>query len=326
MKNLLLSSLFLLGGLYSIAQVTAPWAEPFTGSTNPAFWTQSATTGGPWTYTGNPGYDVSGTLDHTNGVPNNYAWIDFSGTDVGVILTTPVIDVTALTVPELRFWTVSHYLGTLTPYNSIFVEASDGLGGWTTIDEIVGETGSQWVENTYIVSTYTYGANLAQFRFRAESGGASGDFNNDLLLDDVSVIEAPTCPAPIALATDSSNLTSGSFSWTPTGTETEWEIEYGPVGFTPGTGTSVFTSPNPNYTITGLTSNSFYDVYVMGVCGAADSSFQVGPSSFNTYNQGQFMEADTECPAIGFIDISTTGTPTDLSVQHQLHWQRTLQI
>ena len=313
MKNLLLSSLFLLGGLYSIAQVTAPWAEPFTGSTNPAFWTQSATTGGPWTYTGNPGYDVSGTLDHTNGVPNNYAWIDFSGTDVGVILTTPVIDVTALTVPELRFWTVSHYLGTLTPYNSIFVEASDGLGGWTTIDEIVGETGSQWVENTYIVSTYTYGANLAQFRFRAESGGASADYQNDLLLDDVSVIEAPTCPAPIALAADSSDLTSGSFSWTPTGTETEWEIEYGPVGFTPGTGTSVFTSPNPNYTITGLTSNSFYDVYVMGVCGAADSSFQVGPNEFNTYNQGQFMEADTECPAIGFIDISTTGTPTDLS-------------
>ena len=313
MKNLLLSSLFLLGGLYSIAQVTAPWAEPFTGPTNPTFWTQSATTGGPWVYTGNPGYDVSGTLDHTNGVANNYAWIDFSGTDAGVILTTPEIDVTALTVPELRFWTVSHYTGALTPYNSIFVEASDGLGGWTTIDEIVGETGSQWVENTYIVSTYTYGANLAQFRFRAESGGAGLDFYNDLLLDDVSVIEAPTCPAPTALVMDSSDLTSGSLSWTPTGTETEWEIEYGPVGFTPGTGTSVFTSPNPNYTITGLTSNSFYDVYVMGVCGAADSSFQVGPNEFNTYNQGQFMEADTECPAIGFIDISTTGTPTDLS-------------
>ena len=77
----------------------APWAEPFTTlglNVDPLCWTQFAATGGPWIYNLNPGYSVAGTLDHTSGAVNNYAWLDFSGTDVGVILTAPIIDVSAL--------------------------------------------------------------------------------------------------------------------------------------------------------------------------------------------------------------------------------------
>ena len=294
----------------------APWTEPFTTTIDPPCWTQSATTGGPWVYTGNPGYDVSGTLDHTNGVANNYAWMDFSSTDVGVILTTPEINVNALNVPELRFWEVSHYMsGSLGTYNLLYVEASDGLGGWTQVAVYQGETGAAWVEHTAILAPYIYTVgpdNFVQIRFRAESGGDPSDFYNDLLLDDVSVVEAPTCPQPINFQLDSADLTTASFSWTPTGSETEWYIEYGAPGFTPGTGTSVYVTPNPNHTIPGLTSNMFFEAYVRAYCTPGDTSFYTGPVAFNTYNQGIYMEADNEC-GVGFIDISGTGTGTGLT-------------
>jgi len=315
LARLLLVTAVMLSGLnYSNAQcpVVAPWTEPFTTTVNPACWTQSATSGGPWTYTGNPGYDVAGTLDHTNGVTNNYAWIDFSGTDAGVILTSPEIDVTALTVPELRFWEISHYVsGTLTPFNFLHLEAWDGAA-WQLVTTYQGETGAAWVEHTVILSPWIYNTNFVQFRFRAESGGSASDFYNDLLIDDVSVIEAPTCPAPVSLVLDSADLTTGSISWTPTGGETEWIVEYGAPGFTPGTGSSFFTT-NPWGTTPALASNDFYCAYVRAVCSPGDTSFYTGPVCFNTYNQPLYMDEEPVCPAAGFIDISGTGISNNLT-------------
>jgi hypothetical protein len=55
-------------------------------------------------------------------------------------------------------------------------------------------------------------------------------------------------------------------AWTTPGDETEWTIEYGPVGFTPGTGTSVNVTTNPAE-VTGLTPGTVYDFYVQSACG-----------------------------------------------------------
>ena len=116
-----------------------------------------------------------------------------------------------------------------------------------------------------------------------------------------------TCPQPTQLALIDATNTEASMTWNVVGTETQWQIQYGPVGFTPGSGTSVFTTNYPD-TITGLTPNSFYQAYVRGICSPGDSSLWTGPITFNTYNQGQFMEWDNACPTSNFIDISGTGT------------------
>ncbi len=292
----------------SCAVYSAPWTETFTGVTDPTCWVQSTTTGGPWVYTGNPGFDVAGTLDNTNGVANNYAWIDFNGLDVDVTLTSPIIDATALNSPELRFWTISHTLNAVSPYNSIFLEASDGAGTWSTVSQVIGETGPDWVENIFDLSSYVYGLNLIQIRFRAESGGDVNDFYNDLLLDDVSIIEAPSCPPPSNLSVTSADLTSADFSWTSNGPETEWELEYGAPGFTQGNGSIASAGPTPNGSITGLSYNTFYEVYLRAVCAAGDTSDYIGPIGFNTFNHDIYMDHSTECPTGGFIDISATGT------------------
>ena len=391
----------------------APWLETFTGSSNPTCWTQSSTSGGPWTYTGNPGYDVSGTLDHTNGVSNNYAWVDHSGTDAGVILTTPEIDVTALGGNvALRFWTVSHYLGTLDDYNSIFVEASDGAGNWSLVQEITGETGPDWVENILDISSYIYGANLVQVRFRAEDGSPTSGFAfyNDQLLDDVQIFDPSSfCFDPFDFVSTGATGTTADFTWdiNTLASTSDYIIEYGPIGFTPGTFTNVvnvtgattgqvtgltagniydyyvysscgadtsnFAGPvtlvaecagataltldaadnvsadiswtssgtefiveydNLGFTLgsgitqivtptsanlTGLTPNSFYEAYVRVICGPGDTSAYLGPLEFNTYNQGLYMDYNSECAPNGFIDISNTGTATNLGDDAELN-------
>ncbi|MNU72036.1 Fibronectin type III domain protein [compost metagenome] len=121
-----------------------------------------------------------------------------------------------------------------------------------------------------------------------------------------------TCPQPLSIAVQSAALTTANITWTSGGTETSWQLQYGAPGFTLGSGTSVLAPTNPD-TITGLTQNSFYQVYVRAICGPGDTSLWTGPVSFNTYNHGTYMEWSSDCPAAGFIDISTTGTDLALT-------------
>ncbi|MNJ82957.1 Fibronectin type III domain protein [compost metagenome] len=128
----------------------------------------------------------------------------------------------------------------------------------------------------------------------------------------VNIAPAPTCPQPTAFTNQGATDTEIDLSWIAGGSETSWQIQYGPPGFVLGTGDSVVATTNP-YTLTNLNPNSFYQVYVMAICSSTDSSFYAGPISFNTYNQGIYMDWSTDCPAAGFIDIATTGTDLGLT-------------
>jgi hypothetical protein len=128
----------------------------------------------------------------------------------------------------------------------------------------------------------------------------------------VNIAPAPTCPQPTNLSLVTASSTTAELQWTAGGSETQWQIEYGLQGFTPGTGTIVSTNTNPT-TLTGLTPNSFYQAYISGICGPGDTSYWAGTFNWNTYNQAQYMDFDTECPSTGFIDISATGTNLNLT-------------
>src|SRR5690606_23127867 len=60
-----------------------------------------------------------------------------------------------------------------------------------------------------------------------------------------------------------------------------WNVEYGPAGFTQGTGTVVPAGVNP-FTLGPLSPQTDYDVYVQADCGGGDMSVWVGPASFTT--------------------------------------------
>jgi hypothetical protein len=98
--------------------------------------------------------------------------------------------------------------------------------------------------------------------------------------DSVQVI-VPSCFAPVAgsITASASGASSAQIEWDTTGlgATTNYEIEFGPIGYTPGTGTSVAVSANNNGAITGLSNNVCVDVYVRTACGVNDFSPWSGP-------------------------------------------------
>lgn len=127
----------------------------------------------------------------------------------------------------------------------------------------------------------------------------------------VNITAPPTCPQPTNFSLIQANNSTAQLEWVAGGSETQWQIEYGLQGFTPGTGTTVIVTTNP-YTITGLTTNSFYTAYIQGICTPGDTSFMTPPVSWNTYNQGQYVDWDSECPTSGYEDISGFATNANL--------------
>ncbi|MGV6862427.1 MAG: fibronectin type III domain-containing protein [Putridiphycobacter sp.] len=127
-----------------------------------------------------------------------------------------------------------------------------------------------------------------------------------------------SCPVVSGLGISNLTPTSTDLNWTAGGLETEWNVEYGVDGFTPGSGTVVNVTGTPTTNITGLTADSPYDFYVTAICGAGDSSMVVGPYSFNTA---------VSCPQptnLNAINITTTaanllwqagGSETDWNVE-----------
>ncbi|MEP0481309.1 MAG: fibronectin type III domain-containing protein, partial [Nonlabens sp.] len=97
----------------------------------------------------------------------------------------------------------------------------------------------------------------------------------------VGTATCPTCFAVTMLTSDNLTATGAEIGWTATGTETAWEVEYGPVGFTPGSGTVDNATTNP-WTIGGLSASTSYDVYVRADCGMGDISSNQGPLNFTT--------------------------------------------
>ena len=107
---------------------------------------------------------------------------------------------------------------------------------------------------------------------------------DSIYLDDIIWEVIPSCVAPSSLTVSNVVATSADLSWASGGSgETSWELEYGAAGFTQGTaaGTVIPANSNP-FTLTGLSSGTFYDVYVRAVCSPSDSSEWSIVESFST--------------------------------------------
>ena len=117
------------------------------------------------------------------------------------------------------------------------------------------------------------------------------DQNNVLLFEEGSgsstpnsvsgVSACPSCSDPTGLTASNVTVSGADVSWTIGGTETAWNVEYGLSGFTLGSGTPTSTT-TPSYSMSGLSDNTSYDVYVQADCGSGNVSQWVGPLSVTT--------------------------------------------
>ncbi|MCR4965010.1 MAG: fibronectin type III domain-containing protein [Bacteroidales bacterium] len=86
------------------------------------------------------------------------------------------------------------------------------------------------------------------------------------------------CPAPQNLTVSAIGMSSATLTWFSNADG--FTIEYGPQGFTPGTGTTA-TTTSSTYDLTGLTAGTSYTVYVTADCGT-DGSSTAASANFNT--------------------------------------------
>ncbi|RYE08382.1 MAG: fibronectin type III domain-containing protein, partial [Sphingobacteriales bacterium] len=94
-----------------------------------------------------------------------------------------------------------------------------------------------------------------------------------IYLDDVQVTEqpAPACPQPTAIVVSGITTTSATVAFNGPTNSTAYKVIYVPKGTTPtATSPSVSATASP-VTLTGLNSNTNYDVYVQATCGTSGS-------------------------------------------------------
>src|SRR5690606_15669478 len=94
---------------------------------------------------------------------------------------------------------------------------------------------------------------------------------------------ASTCPDPSGLTVNSLTENTADITWTAGGTETEWEIEYGITGFTPGTGTPIADNDGVlGETLTGLTANNAHEADVESIYSLVDERGLVDSESYTS--------------------------------------------
>jgi hypothetical protein len=118
--------------------------------------------------------------------------------------------------------------------------------------------------------------NSYSFYLRANCGSnATSDWVGPI---NVAASSNPNCPNPLALSglRNATVPTTVEISWTAGGTETSWQVQYGPSGFLLGSGTLVTTNTTSKQ-ISGIATTGSYDFYVRSSCSSSEASNWVGP-------------------------------------------------
>ncbi|WP_338378477.1 fibronectin type III domain-containing protein [uncultured Flavobacterium sp.] len=104
-----------------------------------------------------------------------------------------------------------------------------------------------------------------------------------MYIDDVIWETIPACPEPYVPSATNITASTAILNWTEMGAATTWNIEYGPTGYTQGSGTLISGVNTNPYTLIGLTSATTYDYYVQADCGGTNGvSTWTGPFTFTT--------------------------------------------
>jgi hypothetical protein len=278
--------------------ITTPISGPqgltcTVGSSGPLFsddfetvgsWTGNWGTGNTatnWNYnTGTTGSGSTGPNSAHSG--STYIYTETSGTPSGANIEaiSPRIDLsTSFDFAELSFWI--HAYGASIDTVKVQV-GSTANGPWTTVFTNVGQiqTANADAWQNVGVNLDAYVGTAIHLRFLTVHGAS---FTGDVAIDLVEVNSCQTCPNSGNPNLASISSDSASFTWTGSGAN--YDINWGPAGFTQGSAASNFDSTSTNgIGINGLLGNTAYDIYIRNDCSDSANGFSgwVGPVTFVT--------------------------------------------
>ena len=181
--------------------------------------------------------------------------------------------------------------------------STNGVTNWTVLYTFDGNNAPLNTGSIITIDLDAYAGQTVSFAYRMVEGSDNGPADIEFFVDNFQVRETPSCPEPISLTAGSISTDSAELGWTEMGTATLWNIEYGPSGFTPGTGTLVSgVTANP-YLLSGLTANTVYSFYVQADC-TSSTSLWTGPFTFTTacLPFGSFVENFDSTPDGGLTN------------------------
>ena len=185
----------------------------------------------------------------------------------------PAIDTNAVSMNQLQV--VFHSIFTSTSYAGPVIQVgvvSDPMD-FNTFEPVDTVYSNGYVNewDVYEVSLANYVGEGTHVALRSVYPGAYTYF----YIDDITLEMIPECQRPVDLQASNMTTSSVDLSWTDRAGATSWQIEYGPVGFTPGdgTGTVVTATSNP-YTLLNMPASFQADFYVSALCNGV-----AGPAS-----------------------------------------------
>ena len=262
---------------------TLPYTENFdgvTGSTTtsvavnnlPPCWANH-NTGTSTSYSGYPMVYNSSSYAHSGSQAMRFYTYTTTGTYSDQIAIMPQTDSTVLPMTGLQvsFWLRS----TSTSYNSHVIVGvmtdPTNASTFVPIEDVSTNSSTTYTQHTVMLASYTGPHGYVAFKAPQPTSSY-----NALLIDDVSLEEAPTCLPVQNIMQTEATTSSVTLNWTEVGGATQWVLEYSTSDFVPGTGVGnmEYVTSLP-YTLSGLDSGASYYVYVHGDCGAGDTSTNV---------------------------------------------------
>jgi hypothetical protein len=251
----------------------APYVEDFETSTtsNCLCWTETKELGNAsWTFATGAG---GGTILTAHGGTKNARYVSTSGSGTPVTkLISPMIDITSLTDPRLEFYYGQQdWAGDqneLKVYYRVHPASS-----WVLLAHYTSNVSTWQVERIPIPTT----AKTPFFQIAFEG---INDFGRANVVDDVKIENTPVCFSPdladitFTAITDS----SATVNWIANtlGTPLQFEIEVREAGSPQGSSTGLVlqdtvTSATLTLSLSGLSSNLDYTVYIRGLCATSEA-------------------------------------------------------
>ncbi len=194
--------------------------------------------------------------------------LKFSGSTNNIIAMPSTED--EINTLELTFFTRPESFSTAScgSFQVGYVTDLTDASSFVAVDNYTYSDFSDYEEKTVVFTSAPAGSYVA---FRHQAGSSAWYW----FVDDIDLHEVPSCPKPSQLTVTNVTSTDVTLEWNENGSASEWEIEYGPIGFTHGNGTTETATDHP-YTVQGLDMDN-YEFYVRANCDANDQSDWVGP-------------------------------------------------
>ena len=208
----------------------------------------------------------------------NYEWIISPSIDLGTSMNFELRWQSALT-------TSSGILnGALSPDDSIMVVISTDNGttwsrsGIIAVQDMNSGLTANPSMNTASLATYSGVVKVGFYMKSNATSTAAADY----FIDNVEIREIPSCADIVGSTAYNSDVTgtTATISWSANGA-TNFDVEYGIAGYTPGSGTMTSTT-DTFMVLTGLSGATSYNAYVRQNCGGGDLGAWSYPTSFRT--------------------------------------------